>query len=241
MKRAMMVATLLYVVATAAVAQQSAPAPTKQQQALFELDHFYMAIMHRAPHFEAPKFHQLLRAELAYWRGLADKNDLMLVGPVDNGKDDLAAAMIYRADTPERAAEIAQADPVVNARLWIAEVHPWMTRKGALKPVHQCDFTTPYYLGLLLAGPSFSAEDSPERQEIQQAHLANIKRLSEMGKLVAAGPFEDDIALRGIFVFRTSTLAEALDLTNTDPAVKSGRLKVELYEWKLPAETFAGK
>ena len=69
--------------------------------------------------------------------------------------------------------------------------------------------------------------------------MANIKRLSDLGKLVAAGPFEDDTALRGIFVFRTATMEEAQQLTDTDPAVQSGRLKIDLYEWKLPSEAFA--
>jgi len=40
-------------------------------------------------------------------------------------------------------------------------------------------------------------------------------------------------------VFRVATMQEALELTNTDPAVQSGRLAIQLYEWKLPSEAFA--
>jgi uncharacterized protein len=65
--------------------------------------------------------------------------------------------------------------------------------------------------------------------------------LHDMGKLVAAGPSAEDTNLRGIFVFKTVSMQEAEELTNTDPAVQSGRRKVELYEWNVPAEAFAQK
>jgi uncharacterized protein YciI len=68
--------------------------------------------------------------------------------------------------------------------------------------------------------------------------LKNIERLHKKGKLVAAGPFLEDTDLRGIFIFKTATMKEANELTNTDPAVQAGRLRIELYEWKLPAEAF---
>jgi hypothetical protein len=47
--------------------------------------------------------------------------------------------------------------------------------------------------------------------------------------------------LRGIFVFKAESMEEANGSTNTDPAVQAGRLRIELYEWKLPAETFQAK
>ena len=97
-----------------------------------------------------------------------------------------------------------------------------------------------YFLGFLVRGPNFSPADTPERQKIQEGHMANIKRLADLGKLVTAGPFEDDGDLRGIFVFKTDRLEEAQDLTNTDPAVQSGRLKIELYQWKLGGDAFRG-
>src|SRR5262249_28593043 len=137
----------------------------------------------------------------------------------------------------------AKADPIVKNRLWSAEVIPWITQKGVLHPITNYDQAarTTYFLGFLKRGDKWSSEDTPERQRIQDAHLANIKRLYEMGKLVAAGPFTDDTELRGIFVFKTGTMQEALELTNTAPAVKAGRLRIELYPWELPATAFSQK
>ena len=88
-----------------------------------------------------------------------------------------------------------------------------------------------YYVGLLFRGPAWTPGETPEIMELQKAHLANITRLAESGKLVLAGPFVDDGDMAGMFVFRVSSLEEAQALCDSDPAVKAGRLRVELHPW----------
>ncbi len=90
---------------------------------------------------------------------------------------------------------------------------------------------TTYYMVFLYRGDKWTPERTPEVEEIQKGHLANITRLSEEGKLILAGPFMDNKELRGIFVMKTETLEEAQELCNTDPAVIAGRLKVEIKPW----------
>jgi uncharacterized protein YciI len=90
---------------------------------------------------------------------------------------------------------------------------------------------TTYYMGFLYKGAKWTPEVTPETQEIQKAHLANIQRLAKDGKIVLAGPFLDDGELRGIFLFKVSSIEEAKELANTDPAVKAGRLKIEIKPW----------
>ncbi|HZN04236.1 MAG TPA: YciI family protein, partial [Candidatus Polarisedimenticolia bacterium] len=72
---------------------------------------------------------------------------------------------------------------------------------------------------------------SPERRAIQEGHLANIQRLADAGKLLLAGPFTDGGELRGLFVFQVASLEEAKAMCDSDPAVKAGRLRVELHPW----------
>jgi uncharacterized protein len=88
-----------------------------------------------------------------------------------------------------------------------------------------------YVMAFLLAGDRIGEYTQEERVEIQKGHMANINKLAEMGKLILAGPFTNGGEKRGIFVFDVPTKTEAEELTNTDPAVQAGVLKMELVEW----------
>jgi uncharacterized protein YciI len=87
-----------------------------------------------------------------------------------------------------------------------------------------------YVFAFLKSGPTRSQSEE-EAQRLQRAHLDNIKRLAEEGKLVLAGPFLDDGELRGIYVFDVRTVEEARALTETDPSIQAGRLVMELRPW----------
>jgi uncharacterized protein YciI len=87
-----------------------------------------------------------------------------------------------------------------------------------------------YVMAFLKAGPN--RDRSPEEsRKLQAAHMANINRLAAEGKLVLAGPFEDNGSLRGIYIFDVKTVAEAEALTKTDPAIQAGSLVMELHPW----------
>lgn len=87
-----------------------------------------------------------------------------------------------------------------------------------------------YVIALLRAGPQRD-QDEAAVEALQRAHLQNIERLAQEGKLVLAGPFMDDGDLRGIYVFDVATVQEARALTETDPAIREGRLVMELHPW----------
>ncbi|MGB0166204.1 MAG: YciI family protein [Luteibaculum sp.] len=87
-----------------------------------------------------------------------------------------------------------------------------------------------YVLAFLYRGDQ-EITDSLERARLQRAHLDNINRLAEEGKLVLAGPFLDKQDLRGIYIFNTSSIDSAASWTNTDPAIIANWLKMELKPW----------
>jgi uncharacterized protein YciI len=87
-----------------------------------------------------------------------------------------------------------------------------------------------YFLVLLKRGP-IRNQDSTTAAELQKGHLANIDRLFNEGKIDMAGPMGHDGDLRGIFVFNCETYDEVLTQCATDPAIKAGRLIVEIYPW----------
>ena len=96
---------------------------------------------------------------------------------------------------------------------------------------------TIYYIFLLKKGPTWTPDETPEIEALQEAHLANLRNLANLGKLVINGPLLDSFAtsgeIRGVGALKTTSLAEAQELINTDPMVKAGRLIFELHAWMV--------
>ncbi len=94
-----------------------------------------------------------------------------------------------------------------------------------------------YHIYLFKKGPTWTADETPELEALQEQHLANLRSLGEMGKLVLNGPLLDSFAtsgeIRGIGVLKTDTMAEACELLGTDPMVKMGRLVYEVHAWMV--------
>ena len=91
-----------------------------------------------------------------------------------------------------------------------------------------------YYMALLRRGPAWTAEKTPETEALQKAHMAHIQKMADTGKLVGAGPFGDGGEIRGIFIFRAASIDEAREMSAADPAVKAGRLALEIHPWWGP-------
>src|ERR1700680_1943953 len=99
----------------------------------------------------------------------------------------------------------------------------------------QPNATAAQYFFVLLNRPANAPQLSKEAGEkLQEEHMANIRKMAAEHKLLIAGPFMDDTALRGIFVFQAESAAQAQAWADSDPAVKAGRLSVELHEpWMI--------
>ncbi|WP_439474789.1 YciI family protein [Algoriphagus formosus] len=88
-----------------------------------------------------------------------------------------------------------------------------------------------YVIAFLYRGERVQEYSPEKRAELQRGHLDNITKLAEEGKMVLAGPFFGNEDLRGLFFFNVESLEEAQKLTESDPAVQAGVLKMELKEW----------
>ena len=89
-----------------------------------------------------------------------------------------------------------------------------------------------YTFVLLRRGPRAHEFSDEELEEIQAGHLAFLGRMREEGHLLLAGPFQDqdDETKRGLCVYRTG-LEETRRLTEGDPAIQAGRMRVEAMTW----------
>ncbi|NVJ85839.1 MAG: hypothetical protein HWE15_06005 [Algoriphagus sp.] len=88
-----------------------------------------------------------------------------------------------------------------------------------------------YVIAFLYRGDKISEYSEEERAQLQRGHMDNITRLAEEGKMVLAGPFFGNEDLRGLFFFNVESIEEAKALTESDPSIKAGVLKMELKEW----------
>ena len=198
---------------------------------------FHMALLKKGPKWtgaQTPETQKILHQHLINVLALLNSGKAVAAGPFGDGTD-LGGILILRASSAEEAKTWVDADPAVKAGLFVPEMHPWWSEDIFKKRNSPLQMKT-HYLVFLKKGPNRKEGDdkTPEVQELQKAHIANINRLAEMKKLVVAGPFGDDGDLRGIFVFRVASLAEAQELCDTDPMVKIGRLVVELHPWQVP-------
>jgi uncharacterized protein YciI len=201
-----------------------------------KLVQFYFVLVKKGPQWPAQQSNKQLNDQhIAYVMGLLQSGKAIAAGPfadiADNG--DLLGIYIFRAQSLEEAKSWANGDPTVISGQKVAEVHPWWSEDVMKKPAAPIKMEKAY-LGLLTRGEKWTAEKTPQTEELQKAHLANINRLAQLKKLVVAGPFGDDGVLRGIFVFRVASLDEAKTLAATDPAVQAGRLAIELHPWLVP-------
>ena len=86
--------------------------------------------------------------------------------------------------------------------------------------------------------PDYSGE---ELERIQREHLAFHARLREAGQVVTNGPVDEqpDPSLRGLAFYRTGSLEQSRQLAEGDPAVRAGRLAVEIMTWYCPPGTMS--
>ena len=87
-----------------------------------------------------------------------------------------------------------------------------------------------YFIAFLKQGPNRDQSEE-EANKIQEEHLAHLGKMYDLGYADISGPFGDDGDIRGITIYNVPTLKMADSLANADPAVKAGRLIIEVHPW----------
>jgi len=228
MKKTLASLLVLSLVAVAFVARAQ-----EKKEPEHKLIEFHMALLKHGPNYNAAGMKEELRAaHVANVMSQLESGKAVIAGPLAD-ESDVAGILVYRAKSADEARAWAETDPAVKAGFFAVEMHPWWSEDVMKKPASPIKLTTAY-LAFLTRGAKWTPERTPATEELQKAHLANIRRLAEMKKLVVAGPFGDDGRLRGIFVFKVASIDEARALTETDPSVRAGRLAMDLHPWMVP-------
>jgi uncharacterized protein YciI len=75
-----------------------------------------------------------------------------------------------------------------------------------------------------------------EVDRLQDLHLAHLQGLAKTGAIRVAGPFDEqsDQSLRGMAIYQTGSIERTRELAASDPAVRAGRLEVDVMYFYCP-------
>lgn len=172
----------------------------------------------------------ILAAQRAALERLAADGTLALAGEISGGGP-LRQVLVINTEDRDEALRIARDLPAIQQRQWKCDDLTWYAARALMKKPELPLREQAYIFGILVRGPNAASITGEEAKRIQEGHMANIRRLADLGKLVLAGPFGGNGNRRGIFIFKVDTLGEAEALTSTDPAVQAGRLQIELHRF----------
>src|ERR1044071_7490928 len=170
----------------------SSPMVSSQQKTepAHKLVEFHMALLKHGPKWTAEENAETKRLHqdhVNYVMSLLDSGKAIIAGPLTDGGE-IDGVFVFRAKSAEEAKAWAEADPSVASGFRIAEMHPWWSEDIFSKPAKPLKLTKTY-LAFLTRGEKWTPEKTPATAEIQKCQMANINRLAEMKKLIAAGPF----------------------------------------------------
>lgn len=92
-----------------------------------------------------------------------------------------------------------------------------------------------YFLGFLVKGEHWNDTEGEQAAELMPLHLAFLREQMEAQRYLVAGPVLDEGRLAGVLIIDAKDAADARALATMDPAVKAGRLAVEIYPTFLPS------
>lgn len=95
------------------------------------------------------------------------------------------------------------------------------------------------HIALLLSGPNTAAMPVADEEKIQAAHIGHLGKLGAEGHAYIAGPIDKGGDLRGIILLKAPTADAARAFEAEDPAVKAGRLRIEIVSYTAPASWFS--
>jgi len=89
-------------------------------------------------------------------------------------------------------------------------------------------FLKPTRLGMVTEGPT------PEEAEIVSRHYAHLESLTEKGVMILVGRTQNrDESTFGIAIFEAEDDLTARAIMESDPAVREGVMRVELYPYQV--------
>jgi uncharacterized protein YciI len=86
-----------------------------------------------------------------------------------------------------------------------------------------------YSFVFLNINPDAEKLSKEQSDKVMEGHMANINKLANEGRLLAAGPFEDG---GGMFILNTGSVEEVSDWLSTDTGIQAQRWNLEIFPYQ---------
>ena len=88
-----------------------------------------------------------------------------------------------------------------------------------------------FQMVLLKRAPGWENINTKNPMALERQQSMYVTNLIESGNAVIAGRLTDDGEIRGVYILRAKSAAEAKEWADNSPAVKSGHLTTEIHPW----------
>lgn len=99
-----------------------------------------------------------------------------------------------------------------------------------------------YWLVVFYRAENAPAIDARKREDLMIEHLLYLRGLTEKRDRLFGGPVEDvpGHSMEGAGVLRGDlTYEQVLELYAKEPMVRAGQMRVEIFRWMVPKESFS--
>lgn len=217
---------------------------SEEEQATPELRTYQLVLVRPNPDFTEPDSahdrlasHRMDRLKTAgnlYLDNLVKDEMAVIAGPLPENPDIQQIAILDR-DSIKDAEFVFQQSPAVTTGRLKLEYYNWTAPDGVLRRPRDPYSSRIAKIGLLYRADRAPQYPSEKLEQIEAEHQAHLKRMEELGGLVISGVVEKGNDLHGVLIFRARTADRIEELAAQDPAIKAGRLRLELHDWEVAA------
>jgi uncharacterized protein YciI len=164
-------------------------------------------------------------------RGMAANGSLVAAGPFEESPVTISGIFVLKADSLGAAQALAAEDPTVVEHRNTVDTHAWRAQAGIGDQyfrLHKEDPKTPEGMAqrplvLLFRGPQWTAKSATS--------TVMLNRLHREGRPGAAGEIGGDENLSAVVVFMPGDLADARQVMESQPDIRSGAYRAEHHTW----------
>lgn len=218
------------------LAQESEPDPEP------ELRTFQLVLVRPNPDFVEPdspserlaehRKDRMKTASALYLDNLVKDQVALVAGPLPEN-DEIQQIAILDRDSLADAEFVFQQSPAVTTGRLKLEYYSFTAVDGVLRRPEDPTVNRIAQIGLLYRpdrAPKYPAE---QLEEIEAGHRAHVQKMLETGELVIAGELDRGDDLQEVWIFRARTADRIEEFAGQDPAIKAGRLRLELNAWEI--------